>query len=84
MDAESTGMVNEIGNLRTPNLVLARHTIGVRAGPPNPSSLQHHGGLAGSRQMPGEILPAFAAANNYISETILPHWDLSLKGYPAS
>jgi hypothetical protein len=72
-------MVNEIGDLRAPDLVLGGKTVDVWARAANPPPLQHHGGLPGLRQVPGKILSAFAASDDYILVTILRHRNLSLK-----
>ena len=78
VDAEFSGMVNQVGNLRAPDLVLGWKAIDVGARAADPSPLQHHGGLPGLCQMPGEILSAFAASDDYILIAILLHRNLSL------
>src|SRR5262249_4827623 len=63
-DAEAIGMMHEVGDLRAPDLVLARQTVDVRARAADPAPLDDDDALAGLREMPCDELPAPAAAED--------------------
>jgi hypothetical protein len=53
-----------IRGIRAPDLVLAGQAVDVRAGAANPPALDDGHPLPGLRQVPGDILPRFAAAQD--------------------
>jgi hypothetical protein len=58
--------MHEIRNFSAPNFVLAGKTIDIRAGTPDPPSLDDYRLLSGLRQMPGKVFSAFAAPDDDI------------------
>src|SRR6266566_894674 len=56
--------MHQIGNFSAPDFVLARKTIDIRAGPPDPPPLDDYRLLSGLCQMPGKIFSTLAAADD--------------------
>ncbi len=63
-DPKLIGVVNEIGYLRAPNLILAGQTVGVRAGAADPLAFDDCGSAPGFGRMPSEIFATFATTED--------------------
>src|SRR5262249_12169693 len=59
-------MVQQVGDFRTPDFVLARQAGDVRAGPTDPAALDDHAAALGARHVPGQQLAARAAAKHEV------------------
>jgi hypothetical protein len=57
-------VVDKVGDLGAPDLVLARQTIGVRTGAADQLALDHGGAMAGLRHIPREEFATLAAAED--------------------
>src|SRR5216684_9040080 len=65
-NSESGCVMHEIRNFSAPDFVLAGKTIDIRAGTPDPPSLDDHRLLSGLCQMPGKVFSAFTAPDDDI------------------
>ena len=57
-------VVNQVGDLRAPDFVLAGETVDVRAGAADPFAFHDGGPPPRSGQVPGQVLAALAAAQD--------------------
>ncbi len=57
-------MLHQRGDLRAPDLVLARETVDVRTGAADPSSLHDGGAVSRLRHVPGQILATLSTAED--------------------
>jgi hypothetical protein len=62
--AEPRGVACQIGDFRTPDLVLAGEAVDVGAGSADPSALHHGRTLPGFRHVPGQVLAALSTAED--------------------
>src|SRR3954454_7933146 len=63
-DPELAGVTKEVCGIRTPDLILAGQAVDVRTGATNPPALDDGHPLPGLCQVPRQILPPFAAAQD--------------------